>query len=178
MAAWLTVYCTRSVSHVGAGDLLKSLDVIDFYTVAEGFGIEDEAAVEQALAQLRVEPVSEPEGARFCLRYRPTTFRPVLVHLWAEPGKVQEACDETLEQIHGRKGRGISRVRSHLARIVEVVAVELSWGQTEDMGVVLGGQVAEFFAPAGGGLIRDQNDDWWAVRDGVPVVLVGPKRRA
>ena len=179
MAAWLTVYCSRAVSHLTADDILAGIDnaQIDFHTIAEGFGIEDEKVVDQALARLRIEAVSEPEGVKFRLRYRPPTFRPILIHVWDEPGRVQTEREEGLEQLEEVKGKAVKRVRSHLDQVAEVVALELGWSQLEDMGIVLAGQVAEYLATIGDGLIRDQNEDWWAVEDHVPVLLIGPKRR-
>ncbi len=179
MAAWLTVYCTRSVSHVTARDLLTAIeDIEDIYTLAEGFGIEDEEVVKRALTQLRIEPVSEPEGVKFCLRYRPAAFRPVLIHWSAAPEFVRGVVEETRELLEEATGKGVKRVRAHLERVIEVVSLELGWSQLEDMGIVLAGQVAEHLATIGAGLIKDQNDDWWAMKKGAPVLLVGPERRA
>jgi hypothetical protein len=41
------------------------------------------------------------------------------------------------------------------------------------MGLVIAGQVAEYLAGAGAGVIRDTADEWWAVRRGVPQLLLG-----
>ncbi len=177
MAAWLSVYCSRPASHLTADDLLAGLGDVDFLTVAEGFGIEDEDVVHRALSLLRIEPVSEPEGARFRLRYRPARFRPVFIHFSTEAGQVQTLREEALEELEGKKSKGLKRVQAHFSRVVEVAALELGWGQLEDMGIVLAGQVAEYLAAVGEGLICDQNDDWWAVEGRAPVLLVGPKRR-
>jgi hypothetical protein len=57
--------------------------------------------------------------------------------------------------------------------VVEVAAVELGLGQLEDMGLVIAGQLAEYLAGVGAGLIRDTGDEWWAVRRGVPKLLLG-----
>ena len=46
--------------------------------------------------------------------------------------------------LDGRVGTGV----------VEVAALELGWNQLEDMGVGLAGQVAEYLARIGDGLIR------------------------
>jgi hypothetical protein len=45
------------------------------------------------------------------------------------------------------------------------------------MGIVLAGQFAEYLARVGDGLIQDQYHDWWEMKGGVPVLLVGPKQR-
>jgi len=167
------------VSHLTANDILGGIEDahVDFHTVAEGFGIEDEEVVDQALGQLQIEPVSETGGVKFRLRYRSAEFRPVLIHLWDDAEILQEEREEALEQLEEVKGKAVKRVRSHLDRVVEVAALELGWSQVEDMGIVLASQVAEYLAMIGDGLIRDQNDDWWAVEDHVPVLLIGSERR-
>jgi hypothetical protein len=174
MAAWLTVYCCRSVNHIKADELLTLLrNLEDPYTLAEGFGIEDEEVVDRALAHLRLESVSEPEGVKFALRYKARNTRPVYFHHWRAKKRVRVERAEALERLEGATGRNVTRVRNHIAKCVDVVALELGWNQLEDMGMVLAGQIAEFLAIEGNGLILDQNDDWWAMkRNGAPVLLV------
>ena len=177
MPAWLSVYCTRSVAHVTAEDLLASISEMDLHTIAEGFGIEDEAIVDAAVSALRIEPVLQLEGVKFRLLYRPKDSRPVFIYVSVEPAEVRELRDEVLEELAPSKARGVRRVRSHLARVIEVAALELVWNQLDDMGIVLAGQVAEYLAVVGKGLIQDHNDDWWAMRGRAPVLIVGPKKR-
>jgi hypothetical protein len=177
MAAWLTVYCSRPVRYLTAADLLARLrDIEDVHTLAEGFGIDDDTEVDRALAQLRIDPVTGPDGARFRLRYRRASYRPVLVYHWTAAKRVRDECAEALEQFEGTKERNANRVRTHLAQCVAVVALELGWTQLDNMGIVFASQLAEFFAVTGTGLIRDQNDDWWAMKkNGLPVLLVGQR---
>ena len=174
MAAWFTAYCTRSVRHVTAADLTAALGAVDFYTVAEGFGIEDEAAVERAVGALRVQPAAGDLGEWFEVRYRPAKYRPLVVYLWADRGRVRQELTESQEEhLAGRKGRGVAQVRAALTAVVEVAALELGLGQLEDMGLVIAGQLAEYLAGVGAGLIRDTGEEWWAVRRGVPKLLLG-----
>ena len=174
MASWFTVYCTRLVSHVTTEDLAAALDAVDFYTVAEGFGIEDETVVEQALSQLRVKPVADVPGVRFRVHYRPSKMRPLFIHVWTDAERVRQELNEVEgEHLAGRTGRGVGQVRKALSATVEVVAVELGLGQLEDMGLVIAGQIAEYFAGVGAGPIRDTAGVWWTVRQGVPKCLLG-----
>ena len=163
MASWVTVYCTRSVASVTAGDLVSLLNDLDLYTIAEGFGIEDEEeVVDHALAHLRIEPVSKSEGVKFAIRYKPGKVRPIHLHLWNEPTRVQTEREEALELLKQVKGRPAAGMRRRVAQCVEIVALELGLTQLEDVGLVLAVQIAEFLAGEGAGLLRDQNDDWWA----------------
>lgn len=178
MAAWFTVYCTRSVAAVTADDILASINTADVWTVAEGFGIEDDDAVEAACNALQIEPISDQPGLRFRLSYRPPEFRPIIVHGWDDADQVQEELEEADELLEDAKGAGLGRIRSHLSRVSEIVAVELGWSQMEDMGVVLASLIAEFLAGVADGLVVDPMDTWWAVEGDAPVQLAGPARHA
>jgi hypothetical protein len=162
MAAWLTIYCTRSVASITADDLISLLNDLDLYTIAEGFGIEDEEeVVDHALAHLRIEPVSKPKGVKFVVHYKPGKSRPVYVHLWNDPKRVQTEREEALELLNNVRGRPVAGMRRRIAACVEVVALELGLKQVEDVGLVLAVQIAEFLAGEGAGLGRDHNDNWW-----------------
>jgi hypothetical protein len=178
MSAWLTVYCAQTVQHVTPNDILAGIDDVDWHTVAEGFGIEDDAVVDHAIDQLRIGPASNGLGEKFYIRYRDPQFRSVLIHLWVDPDRVRVERDEALEVLERRRGKGAKEVRTHLDRVLEVVAFELKLRDLEGMGIVLAVLVAEYFAGTGDGVIRDQNDEWWILKNHVPVQLVGPKRHA
>jgi hypothetical protein len=140
----------------------------------ETFGIEDEAVVDRAVSALRVEPATGRLGEWFEVRYRPAKGRPLVVYRWDDPERVQvELADARDEYLAGRSGRGVAAVRKSLSGVVEVAAVELGLVHLEDMGLVIAGQVAEYLADVGGGVIRDTDDAWWAVRRGVPKQLLG-----
>ena len=165
MSEWLTVYCTRPVAALAPAGLLAFLRAADLHTAAEGFGIDDESIVDAAVARLRVIASAGDAVAsnapRFRVRYTDSEAADVLVHVWSDPGGVRTECDEASEELDDEAGPAVA-VRSHLARTVEVVGVELPWAAAE-MGFLLAVQSAEYFARAGDGLLRDQDDEWWAV---------------
>jgi hypothetical protein len=79
MAAWFTVYCLRPASRITPDDLLAAIEESDLHTVAEGFGIEDDA-VDQALSLLQIEPADGTAGVRFRILYKPPEFRPMFFY--------------------------------------------------------------------------------------------------
>jgi hypothetical protein len=175
MAAWFTVYCSRSVAHVTATEILTEIDRWDFYTTAEGFGIDDDEAVKRALDSLKFETVDGLGAVRFRLTFGPPGRRPILIHAHSDPEVIAEEMDEADELLDQACGEGVDQIRAHLAHVVEVVMVELGWSQLENMGVVFAGMVSEHLAIAGAGLIRDPYDVWWAMKDHVPIQLAGPQ---
>jgi hypothetical protein len=97
-----------------------------------------------------------------------------LVHVWSEPARVREELTEAREEyLDGCRGKGAEQVRKALSAVVEVAAVELGLAQPEDVGLVIAGQLAEYLAGVGAGVIRDTNDEWWAMRRRVPRLLLG-----
>lgn len=175
MPARLHVYCAERIAGVTRDELMTAIgDVVDFYTIAEGFGIEDEAVVDAALQALEI----DGDNGFFELRYRDVSARAIQVEVFDDPELVRETCKEAEERIDEAYAAGAKRVREHLTRVVEIASFELGFSQLEDMGIVIAGQLAEHLAKAGSGLICDQNDDWWRLDDdAIPRVLVGPAKR-
>jgi hypothetical protein len=174
MAAWFTIYCTRSLDHVTPDGIRAAIDAADLRTLAESLGMEDEEVVAGAPTRLRIEPGDGAGGVRCRLRYRDSLPRPLEVHVWTGDAEIDEMREEELERLDETDGEGLARIRSHLGRTVAVGAVQLGWSQLEDMGIVLAGVIAEHLAAVGDGLIRDPKDHWWAIEEGVPVLIAGP----
>lgn len=169
MAWWLTVYCRRPVSGLAPAQLLagirgedhETLAGVDYWTLAEGFGIEDEAVVDAALDLLRVRE-SGATGLDCEVCYRPEVdARPIVVHCWSAPTRVGEELAEAEE---GRSPPPTALPRLREAQ--EVVGIELGFSQLEDMGVVIAYEIARWLAQRGDGLVADDDDQWMAVEDG------------
>lgn len=175
MAAWFTVYCSRSVDQVTFAEILSEMKRGDFYTAAEVYGLVDEAAVDRALDSLKLESGDGTGGVRFRLTYGQPERRPILVYIFSDREVIAEDQDEGVELLDKASGLGVERIRIHLDRIVEVVHVELGWSQLEDIVVVFAGMVSEYLAIVGEGLIRDPYDVWWAMEDMAPVEIAAPK---
>ncbi|MBY0232449.1 MAG: hypothetical protein K2W96_24490 [Gemmataceae bacterium] len=172
MAAWFTIYSPRSLDGLSADGIADALRSGDLHTDAEGFGIEDDDEVYRAVAALRVEALADDPAIPFAVSVKEGRSRPLLVHRWTDPARVREEIAEAEEYLAGRKGR-VSAIRAALSRCIEVAAVELGLVHLEGMGLVIAGQVAEHLASVGNGLILDTNDEWWTMRKGVPVLLLG-----
>ncbi len=171
MAAWFTVYCSRSVEHVTVAEIQSEINGWDFHTAAEMYGIDSDEVVDQALASLKLDRDDGTDGVRFRLTYGQPGFRPILIHIWSDPERIEEEREEAEERLARVHGDGKEVILSHLGRIVEVVALELGLGQLEDMGVVLAGMVSEYLARVGDGLILDPYNGWWAIENDCPVQL-------
>ena len=133
---------------------------VDYWTLAEDYGIDDTAVVDAALNLLRVQP--NGEGLDCELRYQAEDdARPVVVHVWDEPGRVAEELEEAKDGRDPPAG-----IMERLGKTKVIVGIELGFSQLEDMGVVLAYEVARWLAQRGDGLIVDDDNAWQSVRDG------------
>lgn len=171
MAAWFTVYCLQPVAALTAASLRTGIEHDDYHILAESFGIDDDDAVDRAVRALRVVPAARPAGVRFRVRFG--TPRPLLVHVWDSPERVATEREEAEEQFDTSTGGVPRRIRLHMDWVTAVVAVEMGWGQLDDMGIVFGCLLAEHVAATCGGLIRDPHDAWWAMKKGRAVRIPG-----
>lgn len=170
MAWWLTVYCRKPVSALAPKQLLAGLRDedreapagADYWTLAEHFGIDDEAVVDAALEGLRVRDANATGLGALELCYRPEAgARPIVVHCWTEPERVAEELEEAEEGRSPPTG-----VLPRLRATKEVVGIELGFSQLEDMGIVLAYELARWLAQRGDGLVVDDDDCWMAVEGG------------
>lgn len=155
MAAWVSVYCKQRLSGVTAEQVQRALSDADLWTLAEDYDVSDDL-VDAALPLLRVERVA-PDHLR--VHYRPADQRQVEVWRWTDPARVAEELEEL--DLGDRP-----RLEQALAATVEVVGIELGWGQTTDLGVVLAYEVARLFAAVGDGLVKGDDDAWSVIEGG------------
>ena len=169
MAWWLTVYCREPVSTLAPLQLLAGIRDedrsapagVDYWTLAEHFGIEDETVVDAALDRLRVSADGD-RGLGCEVRYQPEDdVRPIVVHCWTEPERVAEELEEAEEGRAPPPG-ALPRLRA----TKEIVAIELGFSQLEDMGIVLAYEIARWLAQKGDGLVVDDDDCWMMVEGG------------
>jgi len=170
MAYWLTVYCRKPVSSLSPAQLLAGIRDqdpaapagVDYWTVAEDFGIEDEAVVDAALDVLHVRPEGATGLDGLEVGYRSEAeARPIVVHCWSDPERVAEEIREAEENRSPPP-----RVRERLRASTEVVGLELGFSQLEDMGIVIANELARWLAQKGDGVVADDDDGWMAVRGG------------
>lgn len=173
MSAWLTIYCTRPAINVTEAEILADIAAADVHTDAEIWGIEDEAVVDDALSHLTIERVDDVDGIRFHLRYAGPDQVPILIWIWDG-----SSAAEMLNEIRDARGAGASQVRDVLQHTVAVVGLAMKASHQEDMGIVLASRIAETFASAEYGLIRDQNDEWWALENSVPLRILSRPENA
>lgn len=176
MAWWFTVYCATNVGELSPAQVLAGLRDqdptasagVDYDTLAEGYGIDDEAAVATAVSSLRFGEASR-SGVDGDLHYQPGDgARPLVLHHWTTAERVAEELEEAED---GRQipAAAVQRLRATKA----IVAVELGYSQLEDMGIVIATELVRYLVQKSGGLAVDDDDQWFDVRDGAWIALSG-----
>jgi hypothetical protein len=168
MAAWVVLYCQRSLADVTPEQVLAGIDDADWWTLAEDYGFEDEKVVNAAVKRLRIKelPGDDSGQYRWELQYRPRGRRQIGIERWTNPVLVADEMRTAREALARVRKPGARTVREHLARVRETVGIELGWDQLEDIAVVFAFEVARWLAHAGKGLIEDYNDEWWGLTRG------------
>jgi len=169
MAWWITVYCSRDCSALQSTDLASGIRAgdpdalagVDYFTLAEDYDV-PETVVAPALEHLRV-------TGDFEIHYESDPdARPVVVHVWTQPGRVREEVEEARE---------VRSAPTSAAPFLDgcraVVGIELGVSMAQTMGVVLAYEVARYIAQKYDGVIVDDEDRWEVVREGALVPLQG-----
>jgi hypothetical protein len=172
MAAYLTLYCARPVSHVNSKDVLTGMDYTRLAAEAADWDFTDREQIDSALANLRVS-TSKALWKAFHVGFRPDQRSGVPVLLIAEPARVAECLEGALSSLAGAPGPKAEQVRERLRRTVECVSIRLGWDEI-DMGYAIGWLAAGFFARLGDAVILDPYDNWVTFAADSLVVLYRP----
>jgi len=166
MAAQLTLYCARPISHVTSKDVLTGIDFANFYRLVEKWHIAD---ADLALAHLRINTVAG-KAKTFLIRFGPAELPVVPVTLNSDPDDVAEWREAALRSLPASNDPAVELVRERLPRTVECVSIRLGW-ETVDAGFALGWAAGEFLARTGDALLFDEYDNWWLMRGKTSVHL-------
>jgi hypothetical protein len=170
MAAWITIFCKRSLAGAVPEQVRACIRDADWYSLAECSDIEDERIVAAAIDHFRVEQLNMAGGELGCEVYRvhdrPTGQRQIDIWRWVGSQQVGEHVAEEMEELKGCRKVGVKEVRAHLARVKDIVSIELGWGQLEGMAVVLAYEIGRWLAHVASGLVKDHEDHWWALTRG------------
>jgi hypothetical protein len=176
MAAAITIYCKRSLAGSIPEQIRACVDAADWWTLAEGYGIDDEAVVNAALDHFRIEPQATDLGEAYRVHYRPEGQRQIDVWRWTDAEEVAEELAGAREELTRARRAGARGLREHLAGAKEVVRIDLRWGQLKGMAVVLAYEITRWLAHGARGCIRDHEGQWWVLtRRGAYKLILSPR---
>ena len=169
MPAWISVYCQQKLGEVEPKQLRNDILQNDYFTLAEQYDI-DEALVALALTALRIVPdnggyevhyAAESDSNEQQLR-----SRPVVIHIWESPDRVQEEIEEVLECLNGASGYPTALIEQHLSEVQAVAGIDIGASQFQNMGIVFAYEIARWFGKNRTGLINDVDENWSLIENG------------
>lgn len=149
MAARATIWCKKPVT-IGLAELYRELASIDWYTLGEGWGL-DEDAVEEALGGLAIagEGLDDAE-----VRWGP-----------GRPLQIRSITGADLEEMRAEQDKVPASATEAVSSAVQGWDLELGWSQIEGFGGALAFVVAFALAESGDGVIDFYGEQWFAAAD-------------
>jgi hypothetical protein len=125
---------------------------------------------DDALSRLRVETYKSGGGPLLHLHYLADGL-PIVIDRFTDAEEVSGCVREYLEEcFRGRRGRGATLVRQHLAAVVEIVNFCLKQRHADGMGTPLTYAAAAWLCEVGEGLVRADEQGWLRPGDGGELV--------
>lgn len=161
MAYWVTIFCKKSLPQIDTTELLSKITTADFTTLAEGNEM-DEDLVDKQIETLRFEPSFSPDFFMSDIHYgEEDSRRPLILHHWSEPEDIAEVLEEKEEWLDKQTPETATAIKEHFQEVVEIIAIELGFGQLEDAGILIADEIARYLAVVGDGIIED-GDNYWS----------------
>lgn len=155
MSYWILVFNQRVIGEIDPDRLLDAVAGSNFRTLCKQYGL-DPALIDPALENLSI--INSPGGSalKFMLRYRPEGQPPIGVYGW---GINSEAGRDILSQ--ALTIASSEAVCEALRAAEQVLGIELFPIQLQDMGLLLGYELARFAADQGRGIIQGLDGIWY-----------------
>lgn len=163
MAFLIHVFNTVAIEKVHPQEILAAITESNYRTLCRQYGL-DPDLIDEARANLRVLAAPEAAAPFLTLAYRPGGVRPVVVHF------------QDRGEISGRLPSAPESVRKTLSAAVQIVSVELDADQLQDLGLLLGYELARWAAVRGKGVMLGLDGRWYrlnAFKAFLPLEIVG-----
>jgi hypothetical protein len=116
-----TVYCKRNVGAVTPENVLKHLEVLDYWTLGEDYDISVDE-VDLALP-LRINNVDTGPFRRYHLSYGKAEKRPIEIDRWESEDQHRGAVVETIENLTIKDSMRAKKISDFLRASVDSVSV-------------------------------------------------------
>jgi len=154
MSYWIHIFNQQLIGDIDSENIKAAITTSNFHTLCEQYQL-DPGSIKPALENLDIikAPVELP--LMFLLRYRREDGSPIPVYQWAVDSQAgAEMLNATLERAKGA-------IKERLVTTSNIVAVELCKSQLQDMGLLLGYELARWAAEQGNGLIYGLDAEWY-----------------
>lgn len=155
MSYWILVFNPKAIHEIDPERLVAALTRSNFTTLCGQYGL-DPALIAPALEALSVRIAPETTELAFLLRYCPEGVPPIGVYRWSA------GSDKGAELVsRAFADSAPESACSHLQAASQIIGIELSSAQLQDLGLLLGYEIARWAAEQGGGIIRGLDGAWY-----------------
>ena len=154
------VYCKRSVAAVTPEKLLKHLEIPDYLTLGEDYGLSVEAV--EATRPLRIKNFDPNQFRLYHLSYGKPDKRPIEIDRWEAEGQHHSAVDEAIDNLTIQDGARVNKISDWLRASVDRVSA--SFG-TDPPAAMFAWEVVRYFASEFDGVIQADDGEWLTIGD-------------
>lgn len=145
----------KPLGKIDPDELCRILRRVHFTTLCEQYGL-DTALIPSLNFQLKVMTAAEEISPYFIVTYCQVGERPILVHRWQVDSDVGDGILQDL-----MKNDPPAIVAAQLSTISSILVIELHPSQLQDMGLLLGYEVARWAGANGQGLVLGLDGTWY-----------------
>lgn len=163
VAFLIHVFNAVAIENIHPQEILEAITASNYHTLCSQYGL-DPDLIDETRASLRVLAAPGTAAAFLALAYRPDTARPIVVHFQGQGG------------IAERLPSAPERARTALSAAVQIVSIELDEDQLQDLGLLLGYELARWAAVQGKGVMLGLDGRWYrlnASKAFLPIETVG-----
>jgi len=166
MSYWIRIFNQQPIVKITPVIVRAAITASNFHTLCEQYQV-DQELIQPTLANLEIIQTSEDLPILFLLRYHQDDGYPIWVYQWnvsGQPG--EEMLDAALERAE------VSEVRLSLANIAYIVAVELLESQLQDLGLLLGYEIARWAGDQGKGIVYGLDREWYRLNGNLAFIPI------
>ncbi len=169
MSFWIFVFNQKAIEKISSEGLRQAIAESHFHTLCRQYHL-DAGLIPPALENLDINQAGEQTSLFFMLRYRSEGKCPIRVYRW---GIEQDPDSEFMKRALGEACS--TYVRDFLAKANQIIAIELLEAQLQDLGLLLGYELARWAAHQGRGIIRALDGEWYRLNRHAAFMLIEQK---
>ncbi len=155
MTYWITIYNRQDLGRLKESDFIASITQSDYHTLCEQYDL-DENLIAPALSHLRLLKDPGETSSFFLLRYGPEGKRPLVVNRWTVDSEVGQAIlGEAMDRASS------DGIRARLKATNQILTIALAYSQLQNMGLLLGYEIARWSAWQGEGIMEGLDGLWY-----------------
>lgn len=153
-----SVYCSRSVAAVTPENLLKHLQVLDFWTLGEDYDISEQAV--QLALPLRIKNIDPGRFRLYHLCYGRPDTRPIEIDRWETQEQHRGEVDERIDNLKVQDESRVKKIIDLLRGSVD--SVSISFG-SDPPAAMFAWEVVRYFASEFDGIVNADDGEWLTI---------------